>query len=198
MTDPMTPSRVPTCRIGLSVLVVIGFFFETHIVVRDDGSGKLAAVYSATPISTLQSERFRFNSPVTETKHVEIKNGVTAVRVNVKDLTEISQAPELALSSAEFTPIKNGTRTIRAVLRGPQATTAVEGRRPIRVSLTLPGDVVNTTGRQTSSRSVTWSAPIGDYFSEQGIEVEATYKVRSRRELGGQEAADGHAAGSGS
>ena len=184
-----TTTRRASRRSALAFAALAGITFDVHILVRDDGTGKLAATYTATPISNNQTETFRFNSPVTETKRVKIAKGMAKVRVDVKDVSAIAQAPELSLTTVELGPVEDGKRTIRAVIRGPVAEfTGEAGAVPARIRLTLPGTVLQSSGKQESRRSVGWTAPIAQYFSKDGIPIEATYETRGAGGTGRDEA----------
>jgi hypothetical protein len=174
----MTSARAHRLGTQLAAIAAVGFFFNVHIVLRDDESGKMSARYAATPISSVDTERYRFNSADTDTVHVQINDGVAGVRVEFKDVRGLPKAPELTLSSVELGPIENGVRTLKARIRGPEAE--VSGPTHASVRVTLPGDVVQSTGQRQSSRSVLWSVPIAQFFTQAGIEIEATYRTKFR------------------
>src|SRR5262249_48473264 len=102
------------CLPGMAAAALLAFVMDVPILVRANGPGKMALVYTATPISTPDTERFRFDSSSTRAQHVQIRDGLARVRLLFDDVTKISQANELSQVPVEFGPAADGTRRVWA------------------------------------------------------------------------------------
>jgi hypothetical protein len=173
------------CRAGLLATVVAQFFFDVHLVLREDGSGKLRAQYTATPITSEATERFRFSAPSTRLTGMGVADGVATVRLSFDDVRTLSDAPEFKESPVDFGPSLNGVRKVTARVRSALVPSIDQGRVTLEsderatVRLTVPGTIVATNGEVTSRRTAAWSAPIRRFFHPEGIDVQATYRVRA-------------------
>ena len=158
-----------------AVLSLFAFFFTADLKFKEDGSGKVALVYPAAKVTTVDVEQRRFESTTTHATGLRIENGAARVRVAFSDVTRLAQAPEFQNTTVELTPGPDGTETFRATLRAALVGNVLSDRMAT-VRVTLPGEVVDSNALSTSGSTAMWWAPITSYFSGEGIEISATYR----------------------
>lgn len=172
------------CSLASSAMLsLFAFFFTANLKFKEDGSGKLALVYPAAKVTTVDIEQRRFESTTTHATGLRIESGAARVRVAFSDVTRLAQAPEFQNTSVELKPGPDGTETFRATLRAALVGNVLSDRMAT-VRVTLPGEVVDSNAQSASGSSAMWSAPITRYFSGEGIEISATYrrsKVQSQQ-----------------
>jgi hypothetical protein len=167
------------------MVAVFSFFFNAHIFLRADGTGKMALVYPAAPMTNAELERGRFLSATTETTRLDIAGGVVRARVAFRDVTRLTEASEMSQTVIEVGPAVDGRRKVFARLRSPavpaihqdQVTATFD--RPARIRLTVPGAIIESTAPDVSGRTASWDAPMRKYFAPEGIEIGATYRARA-------------------
>jgi hypothetical protein len=166
-------------RCGRMAPVLFAFFLVANVKVKADGSGKMTIVHPAAPITTLEIERQRYVSRGSEATGLTIRNGLVMARVRFRDVNQLSEAPELAATKLEMHPGDDGLTRFHGVVRST-IVGDVTSEQDAVIHLTLPGTVVNTNAERVDGRSMTWTKPVKQFFSSEGIEIEASFKAPQR------------------
>jgi hypothetical protein len=151
-----------------------GFFFNTDITLTQNGGGTLTATYPAAPITSPDTERERFASAATELKDVQIQDGIVRATVSFTDISRISEARELSSITASRENTPEGLERVHARLRSPVLGNVITSQQAT-IRMTVPGPVVKSNAPEVAGTTVTWRAPVAQYFKEEGIELEVTY-----------------------
>ena len=152
-----------------------GFFFTVDIDLARDGSGTLRLKYPQNPVASLESERLRFRSAVTEVQSVEMEDGFYLTTVTFRDVTRLSEAPELSSITAEREKLAAGQERIRAHLRSP-VLFPLKSEEKLAITVNLPGPILGANTAESSGRTAVWRPAAQQYFTEDGITLEATYR----------------------
>jgi hypothetical protein len=166
-------------RCGKMAPVLFAFYLVANVKVKADGSGKMTIVHPAAPITNVEIERQRYASPVTEPTGVMIRGGLVMARVRFRDVTRLSEAPELAATKLEMEPGDDGITHFHGVVRSTMVGDVTSERDAV-IRLTLPGPVVSTNAGHVEGSSMTWTKPVKQFFTPEGIELEASFKGRER------------------
>lgn len=157
--------------------VLFAFYLLVNVKVKADGSGKMTIVHPAAPITTLEIERQRYISPVSEPTGIRIDKGIAKARVRFRDVTRLSEAPELSAMNFEMRPGEDGVTRFHGVLRSLLIGDVVSDRNAV-IRITLPGTVVSSNAQHVEQDSMTWTKPVKQFFTSKGIELEASFKGR--------------------
>jgi len=157
--------------------VLFGFFVIANVRVRADGSGKMTIVHPAAPITTVEIERRRYISPVSEPTGLEIRNGIAMARVRFRDVSRLSEAPELAAMKLDMVTGDDGLTRFHGVVRSTMVGDIVSDENAV-IRVTLPGTVVSPNAERVEGSSMTWTKPVKQFFTSEGITLEASFKGR--------------------
>jgi hypothetical protein len=155
---------------------VRGFFFTVDIDLKDDGSGTMRLSYPSNPAMTLETERHRFGSPVTEATAIDARDGVMQTTVAFKDVARLSEAPELSSMEAVRETTQDGQQRLRARLRSP-ILGDVTSRERLAITLTVPGPIVRANTEDIRGATGVWRPPVVEFFKPDGIVIEVTYRA---------------------
>lgn len=160
---------------GTLPIQILPFFFTVDLDLKDDGSGTMALTYPATPVTTFETERRRFASETTRATESKIRDGIVYTTVSFDDVTRLSQVADLSSVSAERTTDADGSRLVRARLRSP-VLGDIRSDANVTIRVTLPGAVLKSNAQESAGRSALWKAPAKQFFMEDGIQIQVSYK----------------------
>lgn len=172
-------SAMRSGRCGRMAPVLFAFYLVANVKVKADGSGKMTIVHPAAPITTLEIERQRYVSPVSEATGLMMRNGLVMARVRFRDVNRLSEAPELAAMKFEMRPGDAGLTRFHGLVRST-IVGDVTSEEDAVIRLTLPGTVVSTNAERVEGRSMTWTKPVKQFFKSEGIELDASFKAPDR------------------
>ena len=164
-------------RCGRMAPVLFGFFLIANVKVKADGSGKMTIVHPAAPITTIEIERQRYMSAVSEPTWLEIRKGVAMARVRFRDVGRLSEAPELAAMKLEMRSGDDGLTRFHGLVRSTIVGDIASDCDAV-IRITLPGTVVSTNAERVEGSSMTWTKPVKQFFTSEGITLEASFKGR--------------------
>jgi hypothetical protein len=164
------------CATPLVAGWLFAFFFTSSLRLREDGSGKMVVVYPAAPITTQEIEVRRFTSAVSKATAVRIDRGIAQVRIVFDDINRLTEAPEFANSTLALATGDDGVARFSAVLRS-RVLGDVTSDAAATVRLALPGPLVASNGRASAGNRAVFSAPVRQFFSPDGLPIEASYRL---------------------
>ena len=169
------------CSARSAMLALLGFFFTVDIHLSENGSGTLIANYPMPPIDSLDDERKRFASPVTDvldvTSREDTVHGGRIARVEVAftDIAQVSQARELLGVTFGLGDADRG-RHLLGVIRSPGAPVEMRSDGEATIRLTVPGEIVASNTPKTRRSTATWRVPVTRYFAAEGIPIDVTFR----------------------
>lgn len=145
-------------------------------VLQPDGSGMLELTYTAGEQATEESEAMLFRSPHLTIQSLTIGQGRRAVvRLAFDDVTTLSTAAWFR--GATITRSREGREErLHVVIDHERWDVAEEGRPGPRISITLPGRIVeaNEPAEVTRNR-VVWSYTLAEFLAQTRIPLHVRY-----------------------
>jgi hypothetical protein len=92
-------------------------------------------------------------------------------------VSRLSEAPELAAMKLEMVPGDDGLTRFHGVVRSTIVGDIVSDENAV-IRVTLPGTVVSTNAERVEGSSMTWTKPVKQFFTSEGIALEASFKGR--------------------
>ncbi|HWP66086.1 MAG TPA: hypothetical protein VNO26_09260 [Candidatus Limnocylindria bacterium] len=145
------------------------------------GGGTLELRYRLVSIANLEQMKSRLASPdVTVTDATMTPDKHATFRVAFRDVRTLPTAPALAATQVALTDDAGGLRTLTVTLPGrqgelPAPYVAYLGGQ-LRVTVTLPGEIVDSNATSTSGRSATWVRAIAEVEREPSTVFRVTYR----------------------
>jgi len=184
--------RLTSCLAGVAALGLVAtatgakdapqiqllpFFFTVDLNLNQDGSGTMALSYPSTPVTNFDTERARFASATTNATDVQIRGMLVYTTVAFSDVTRLSDIPELSNIKAERETEKDGTQLVKARLRSPVSFLGdLRSDAKVTIKVTVPGKVLKSNSQESSANTVVWKAPAKQFFKEEGIQIQLSYK----------------------
>lgn len=168
------------CRQGVVAVLAVGFFVNVNLRLRPDGSGKMLISYPRHSLMSHESEGSRFGSSVSSLTGFVVRGEIAYSRVRFSDLNRLVEAPELQNTVLGFQADEEGGGLFWGVLRGAQI---FESKSPnsASVKVTFPGPVVEANAVEVSRWTARWEAPVGQFFSWDGIALVARFSSPTKR-----------------
>ena len=162
-------------------LLLTGCIFDATIDAK--GAGTMTIKYRLAGEAQFDSVRKLMESPeVTVTEASIDKDNWGTFQLKFADVTKLSTAKFFKGTTITLADAGDGTKTLAAKIvnknPGKLSDPLVEFYgKEMRVSLTLPGEVVKSNATTTKDTTVTWSWPLNDFCNAPETALSATFKV---------------------
>jgi hypothetical protein len=145
------------------------------------GGGRLELRYRLVSVANLEQMKARLASPevtLTEASMTPDKRATFALAF--RDVRALETVPAFATTRIALADEADGSRTLTVTLTGQPATLPPPYvdylGRELRVTFTVPGDVVRSNATTVTGRSVTWVRPIVDVQHDAGTTFSVTFR----------------------
>jgi hypothetical protein len=174
--------RTVTRRLSL-LLLALGWLSGCVVegTLDPSGDGRLQLRYRLVSVANLEQMKARLAAPdVTVTEASMTPDKRATFGLAFRDVRALSAVPAFALTRIALAEEADGLRTLTITLPGqtmnlPAPYIEYLGRE-LRVTLTVPGDVVRSNATTTAARSVTWVRPLVELHNETGTTFSVTYR----------------------
>ena len=146
------------------------------------GGGRLRLQYRLVSVANLEQMKVRLASPevtVTDASMTPDKRATFALAF--RDVRALETVPAFANTRIALADEADGLRTLTVTLGGQAAALPPPYidylGRELRVTLTVPGDVVRSNATTTAGRTVTWVRPLVDVQREAATTFSVTYRL---------------------
>jgi hypothetical protein len=168
----------------LLALVLLSGCITADGVLKPDGSGTMKISYPVNQEVTADSERKRVASPHVKVEKAEVSGARATVQLAVDDVRKLD-------TSVLFTDVRvtleekdEGRRELVARRSNPKPVVLPDAAlerlgREVKITLTVPGEVVESNGKTTGPTGVVWEMPTNDFFGVPQRELRVVYKAPS-------------------
>jgi len=145
------------------------------------GGGQLTLRYRLVSVANLEQMKARLASPeVTVTEASMTPDKRATFGLAFRDVRALPTAPALASTRVALADEADGLRTLTVTLTGQPMTLPAPYveylGRELRLTLTVPGDVVRSNASTVAGRAVTWVRPIVDVQQQAATTFSVTYR----------------------
>ena len=172
------------CFLGLvatiAMLAISGCLIESTIDAK--GGGTMIVSYRLLKDQALAEERKKMEgSGLTVTSAKIDKEKRATFDLKFENITKISTAEFFKNTTITLTDGKDNTKVLAAKIvnkkpvRLPDKMLKYLGK-DAKISVTLPGEIVQSNASATKDKTATWNLPINDIFGKPEISLSATFK----------------------
>jgi hypothetical protein len=156
---------------------------------KADGSGKLEMTYPLQATSTEALEKRRFTSDHVKVESLKINTDQTAVlNATFDDATKLSTAEGFKTVSVTRTREGSEERLTVKITNPVHAVVKDEGKPGMKISLALPGKVLETNHNGTIAEDrVTWSFTLAEWVKDEVVEMTVRYAAPPSDKAGAAE-----------
>lgn len=167
----------------LALLLVLGWTSGCVVDGTLDaaGGGTLTMRYRLVSVANLEQMKSSLASPdvtVTQASMTPEKQATFAVRI--RDARALSTAPAFATTQVALADDADGLRTLTVTMPRQPGTLPAPYIRylggELRVTLTMPGDIVRSNATAVNGRAATWVRPIGELQQQPTTTLSVTFR----------------------
>jgi len=145
------------------------------------GGGQLRLRYRLVSVANLEQMKAQLASPeVTVTEASMTPDKRATFGLAFRDVRALQAVPALANTRVAVADESDGLRTLTVALAGRPMTLPAPYveylGRELRVTLTVPGDVVRSNASTVAGRTVTWVRPLVDLQQQGATAFSVTYR----------------------
>jgi hypothetical protein len=161
-------------------LLLLSGCLTANTVLQPDASGTMTITYTIDRASTADIERRKAAGPHVTVEKAEVAGTKATLQLKFDDVRKLDTSPlfkDLHVTLDE----KDGRRTLVAKVTNAKPITLPDNAlatvgREVKITLALPGEVVESNGRTTVAKTVAWEMPTNDFIGVREREFRVTYK----------------------
>jgi hypothetical protein len=163
------------------VVLVSGCLLDS--VIDAKGAGTMVVKIRLSSEAQFESNKKRFESASVKIANATIdKDKWATYTLKFEDVTKLNTVPTFQHTSITLADAEGATKvlTVKHVNQGtnklPDEMVTYFGKE-MRVSVTLPGEIITTNATSKTGKTATWTYPLNDFTTAPEINLNVTFKV---------------------
>jgi hypothetical protein len=174
--------RVVSFLVTLPLIMLLsGCFLDT--VIDSKGAGTMVVKIRLTGEAQLEPNKKRFeSSSVKVTSATLDKDKWATYTLQFDDITKLNTVATFQNTTVKLTDTEGAAKTLtvkhvnNTTNKLPEEMVAYFGNQ-VRLSLTVPGEIITTNATSKADKTATWTYPLNDFTMSPEINLNVTFKA---------------------